>query len=349
MNVVETFLKRHWARLELDRYGTTTRSQCACVVKTPRFRTSNHVVFLVFVGGTCEPIFVAKLPRIESHVDALDKEAMNLRAVQALRQGGFDSIPRLVTYERHGNWPLLVETALPGRIMKPAVVQRRPRACLDSVLAWLSDLHMTHASKSTDVQDSWRRRLEGSTRGLSDNLELSDEDWRLVDQTRKLALALRDSAIPLVFEHGDLSSPNILELKGGRVGVLDWELADPEGLPAVDLFFFLNYVAIARSRPRKPEEFVAAFRAAFFGNAAWARPYVRRYAESLRLSADTLRSLFVLCWARYIDRLGHRMNTGRESHDSNRAREAIPWLRNNRYWHLWRYAVEHAEELNLLN
>jgi aminoglycoside phosphotransferase (APT) family kinase protein len=345
VTAVETFLKRHWARLELDRYGAT--DQCTCLVKTPRFRTSNHVIFLVFVAGASEPTLVAKVPRIESHVDAMDKEATNLQAVQALRRGGFDSMPRLVAYERHANWPLLLETAVPGRIMKPAVVRRRPQACLDSVLAWLSDLHMTHAGKSADTQNSWRRRMEESTCGLSDGLDLSEDEWRLVRQTREFAFALRDSTIPLVFEHGDLSSPNILERKDGRVGVLDWELADPEGLPAVDLFFFLNYVAIARSQPREPGEFVAAFRAAFFGKTAWARPYVRRYAESLRLSAEALRSLFVLCWARYIHRLARRMNAGRGSHDSNRARGAMPWLRSNRYWHLWRYAVEHVGELNL--
>ena len=347
MNAVETFLKRHWARLELDRYGT--RDQCACLVKTPGFRTSNHVVFLFFAGGACEPTLVAKVPRIEGHVDALDTEATNLRAVQALRRGGFDSIPRLVAYERHASWPLLLETAIPGRIMKPAEVQRRPQACLDAVLAWLLDLHLPHSGESTRPQNVWKRRMEEPVCGMGDVLDLSEDEWRLVRQTREFAHALRDSHVPLVFEHGDLSSPNILELKGGRVGVLDWELADPQGLPAVDLFFFLNYVAIARSRPREPREFVAAFRAAFFGKTAWGRPYVNRYAESLRLSADTLRSLFVLCWARSVYRLARRINSGLESRDSDRAREEMLWLRNSRYWHLWRYAVEHAEDLNPFN
>ena len=55
MNTVLTFLKSHGERLDLGRYGTPDR--LSCVILTPRFRASAHVVFLMLADG--RPIRVA--------------------------------------------------------------------------------------------------------------------------------------------------------------------------------------------------------------------------------------------------------------------------------------------------
>ena len=52
---------------------------------------------------------------------------------------------------------------------------------------------------------------------------------------------LRAASVPRVFEHGDLSHPNLIWLPTGRVGVVDWELAEEEGFPLHDLSFFLAF------------------------------------------------------------------------------------------------------------
>ena len=45
--------------------------------------------------------------------------------------------------------------------------------------------------------------------------------------------------------------PNLLTMHDGRVGVVDWELAQANSLPAVDVFFFLTYVAFSQRRAKK--------------------------------------------------------------------------------------------------
>jgi hypothetical protein len=173
---------------------------------------------------------------------------------------------------------------------------------------------------------------------------LSDEEKRLLEQTCELIAPLRAADMTAVFEHGDLSAPNILIAGPDGLGVVDWELAEPQGLPGIDLFFFLTFVAFSQRRIRKQTDYLIAFHKAFFGPGAWAWPYVMRYATKLQLSAEVLKPLFILCWSRYVTNIVMRL------HDlSSRAgleEETATWLRTNRYYALWRHTVQHVQELH---
>src|SRR5262249_5861925 len=68
MNMVLTYLEANRQRLDLARYGLPERLSSMMV--TPRFRTSNHVVFLVLAPGRPEPLLVAKLPRLSGSICA---------------------------------------------------------------------------------------------------------------------------------------------------------------------------------------------------------------------------------------------------------------------------------------
>jgi len=343
MNTVLTFLEANRQRLELDRYGAA--GQLSCVVVTPRFRASSHVVFLVLAKGRPEPLLVAKLPRLAGAGASVEREVANLRAVQALRPGGFDSIPRVIAFEEYRGRPILVETALAGEPMDPATVRRNRSGCCDAVTGWLTEVQRPVAGRD-EAGPGWFERLaEQPLRWFETAFPLLDEEARLLGRTWELAEPLRDAALPLVVEHGDLSNPNILLRKGGGLGVVDWELAEPHGLPTYDLFFFLTYAAFAQRNARTNGEYLAAFHAAFFGPAAWARPYVAAYVERLRVPADALTPLFVLCWARYIAGLLLRLG------DADRPRgqfgpETADWLRANRYYALWRHTLAHIHELD---
>jgi hypothetical protein len=115
-------------------------------------------------------------------------------------------------------------------------------------------------------------------------------------------------------------------------------------LPAADLFFFLTYIAFARQNARKNAEYLNAFQQAFFGPQAWAWTYVRRYCERFKLSREILAPLFVATWGRYVAGLVLRLQ---ESNESRRmvGDETVKWFRTNRYYVLWRYAIENVTAL----
>jgi len=345
MNTVESFLVCNWKRLNLD--GPELPARLSSVLTTPRFRASRHAIFLIFADGSCVPKWVAKIPRLAAETASLDREVANLREVGALRHGGFESVPRVLAYESYLGNRLLLESAISGYAMRPAVVRRRPDECCEAVICWLIDLQKASSQCHHDRKESFYRLIEAPLEYFECAFPLSTEEEHLITETRKLTHSLQRLDFPLVFEHGDFSSPNILLGPRGDIGVVDWELAEPRGLPAVDLFFFLTYLVFAQNQTETPEDCVGAFHEAFFRPQGWAREYIARYSEIIRLPAAALKPLFIACWSRYVGGLVARLNDLGAGPRSEPGQETATWLRDNRYFHLWRHAVQYADELRL--
>lgn len=340
MNSLETFLRENWQRLTLERFGS--RGRLSCVLATPRFRASSHVVFLILSDRLTTPILIGKVPRLTGDVRPLAREAANLRALQTARAGGFDSVPQLVAYEDSPSQSLLLETALIGAPV--GLRAGHPSSNIDRVIDWLIEFHNA-TRRPSETATNWYARLadEPCERFLT-LLPCDDAERHLIDRTSMLAGALRDRDVPLVFEHGDFCGPNILVGHDGGIGVVDWELAEPQGLPALDLFFLLAAAAFTRDGAGTEKGYLASFRRAFFGPSAWAAPYISRYANRVGLSASLLAPLFVLCWSRYVTTLAGRLH---DIDGGTLESETVGWLRSNRYYALWNYAVAHYNDLNL--
>lgn len=336
MNIAESFIARHGKALGLDRLGTA--DQWVSVQVTPRFQTSAHVVFLLLDPRSAEPRLVLKAARFDAGNASLVREAEVLRSVHASRPGGFDSIPRLLASTVFNGTRILLETGLPGQPMNERMVRRDFAACRDAIASWVRAVHTAtllppdrghgsafyaHAERPLAVLDRWL-----------------PEDRPLIDRTRVLLEPLRERPIPRVFEHGDLSAPNLL-MQQGRLQVVDWELASPEGVPACDLFFGFHYLAAAR-QGWGPRDVTRGFREAFFGPEAWATPIVREYGSDLGLDVRVVRALFVLCWVRYLARLAERLPA---VVDGPVPAEQRSWLRGNRYFETWATAVENSDSL----
>jgi aminoglycoside phosphotransferase (APT) family kinase protein len=346
MNMVARYVTRHWDRLVPDRAGYSGR--VSFLLLTPRFRASSHVVFLVLAEGSPEPILVGKVPRLRSDLDSLHREAANLQSAHAARSGGFDSIPRVVVYEECDGNQLLLQTALVGQAMSPVLVQRQPGACMEAAMNWLCRFNQATADRSEESDESSERLVDRPMAKFRRFFPFTAEEESLLKKTEALTSTLRATGFPLVFEHGDLSAPNLFVLRDGSLGVVDWEMAEPRGLPAVDLFFFLTFVAFSRRRAEKERDFLAAFDEAFFGPSAWARPYVTRYAERMQLSAEVVRALFALCWSRYLSGMTALLSGSCDTPGPALEDETANWLRRNRYFSLWRHTLSHMENLNLI-
>jgi len=290
-------------------------------------------------------LLVVKVARLKGHRWGIEREAANLRAAEAIGHNGCESIPRIVVCEPYRGHAMLVETALAGRPMDPATVHRRPADCCDAVMAWLTNLQRPDGRTVHQGSQSFTRSIERPLSRFEETFPLSAEEVLLLEHTRDSLAPLRTARIPPVFEHGDLSHPNVIVLPNGKVGVIDWELADPRGLPAQDLFFFLTYVAFARRQSGPGRSYLPAFHAAFFGQTAWASPYVLAYARQLQLPSQMLTPLFVACWARRIARLLQRLDEAAATGEPL-ALDTAAWLRANRYYALWQHTLRHLHELS---
>jgi aminoglycoside phosphotransferase len=343
VKAIRSFLEEKVAGDELA--GLELPHPLTALLVTPRFKASAHVVYLLLSKGRPEPRLVAKVSRMPGHSDSLEREWSNLEAFRARWPEGADTAPRAIRFDRYDDHAILLETALVGQAMDPARVRRDPEQCCRSVLTWLTALG--NASHQREQPAGWFERLVAEPLDIFEALvPPTGERRQLLERTRELAEPLRNLYLPLPFEHGDLSHPNLLLLEGGRAGVLDWEVAIPSGLPACDLFFFLTYVAFARHRSRARGNYLHAFRSAFFDDRPWTRPYVQEYARALSLPEAALTPLFVLTWARHVTSLLTRLPGVSETPPL--PPPVLKWLEANRFYALWQEAVARANGLSWL-
>lgn len=334
MNAILTSVDALRDRPELDRVDLDEKARC--VILTPRFRTSRHVVALLIPNGASEPRFVVKMPRLAGDGAGIAHEALTLTALRDRNPSAAGSIPEVVAWA-DGERPLLIETALVGTSMTRSMVRASPSRYIDEVVSWLIRLPRDDCRGAA----SFERLIVEPLSLFSESFPKAAAERELVARTLEIVQPLRSASVPRVFEHGDLSHPNLIWLPTGRVGVVDWELAEEEGFPLHDLSFFLAFATFALRRSQTVAECVLAFDDAFLGRGGWARSRTLAYANALELDEALLVPLFVACWARYAAGLTVRIAGDGPGLDE----EGVGWVRENRYYRLWVHTLENLDRL----
>ena len=111
-----------------------------------------------------------------------------------------------------------------------------------------------------------------------------------------------------------------------------------------DAFFFLSYIAFSLSNANDSGDYLTPFRDAFFQPNTWATGHLRRYLNRLQIPLVLATPLFALCWTRYLGNLLMRL---RVDNSVPVAESTLAQLRDNRYYALWRYTIEHISNFTL--
>ena len=167
---------------------------------------------------------------LQRHADALSGLVDRLGSVRALA-------PRLVHLGTHDNRTVVCETVRPG-VPLWRLDRVRKRRAIEASLALAPHIHAagrSHERPTPADLASWIDRPLGEIRA-------HDPEGALAESATGLAVHLHevlDRPLTIAHVHGDFSSHNILVGCTGRVtGLVDWEEAQPRGLPDIDLLQF---------------------------------------------------------------------------------------------------------------
>jgi hypothetical protein len=254
----------------------------------------NKVVSLVFADSDPQPRMIVKQARVPESIPALAREAATLQVVQALRPGGMPGVPRVIFFRERAGQTMLGETVLKGQ---PLFTLLRPDNYRDfafKVTDWLADLAGYAPSCS---RADWRNRLiETALADFEKSFGAILNPSQLVE-TRAILSTLDD--VRLVCEHRDCSPWNVLVRADGELAFLDWESSEPCGLPALDLIYFLTYLAFfvdgAMESGRFRDSYRAALNPATFTGKVSAECQ-RQYVARTGLDPAALRPLRLLVW-----------------------------------------------------
>jgi hypothetical protein len=256
-------------------------------------RSINKAVGLPFARGEGEPVAVVKFARVVAADEALAREAATLRLVERDRPGA-TRVPRLLAEGRRVGRYALAESAIHGEPLIAALTPANHEQLATRVGDWLVDL--AGGGESRPREDWWPRLIGKPLEQFEHNFGAVIATDSLVELRRQLE---QIGMLPEACEHRDCSPWNIVLDASGAPGLLDWESAEPHGLPGLDLAYFLTNCAFVlddaletgRTResyagqldPNSPHGAIAARCAA-------------RYCARVGVSIEDYDRLRLLCW-----------------------------------------------------
>ncbi|HEY6057371.1 MAG TPA: glycosyltransferase family 4 protein, partial [Candidatus Limnocylindrales bacterium] len=215
--------------------GSPARGAWLLVTGGPR--TISKGVGLVFVDGGPSPRLAVKMNRTPEARPRVAHEADVLASIEVARPD-LPGIPRIRRREERADLLLLGESPVIGTRLDASIARATFPARAALVTDWLTRL----AGPTRAVpRERWFERLVTPVAAAFEQdfgTVLADHDVRA---SHELLAAL--PALPLVLEQRDMGPWNLLLAADGGLGVVDWESAEPEGLPALDLVYFLVYAA----------------------------------------------------------------------------------------------------------
>ncbi len=308
---------------------------------TPRFRASRHVVALVprpDMDGHAssrpgDPALVIKVARVADGGEVARREAEALESMAARPEELGSPAPSLVHLGSPWGLATIVETAVSGRPLDPATVRRDPERAIEIVSDRLVSMVKPIAGQPAGERI---RRLVDEPLASFAAAWSDDADRRLIDATNAAAAALRGASLPVAFEHGDASHPNLVRRPDGSLAAVDWELAEPEGLPLHDLTTFLAYVAVARGQASASADQGREIAASLLAADGWAGRALADHARRIGVEGGCIRPLVILSLARLTMGMAERLGDTRSSSPSQ---GTVDWLRQHRYHVAWRSAA----------
>ena len=256
-------------------------------------RSINKVVALAFAEGREKPAAVVKLARVPEVEAGLEHEAKVLRWLEHDRPG-VPGVPRLQAIARRAGRLALAESAIHGQPMLPVLTPETFEDFAWRVTRWLLDL----AANGSSRQDAeWRARLVERPLDDFERCFGGAVGTRSIESARRILGGL--DHLPQVPEHRDCSQWNVILTADGAPAFVDWESAEPHGLPALDLTYFLAFAAFmldgSFESGRTRESYARLLDTASPAGTV-ATACLDQYSSRLGLEPDTLARLRLLCW-----------------------------------------------------
>jgi thiamine kinase-like enzyme len=269
------------------RFGLSTRG----------LGNSNKAIFYLFKESGKNPEAVIKITRAKEFNYRLENEYGMLSRLKEKAFVEADTIPEPLFLDYHNELAIMGMRAVEGDPFRKRTQADESCPIARDALQWLVRLGASstdqNAASSTEVAlalwDLFERFIEIY------NLPGKYSDFL------KEQLAVIESAqepLPLVLQHGDPGTWNMLVSKEGKVIVIDWESGEAKGMPLWDLFYFFRTYASWVSRMKGSRHSLKNFSDQFLEPtplAAILLEATAQYCEATGLEGKFIQPLFYTC------------------------------------------------------
>lgn len=256
-------------------------------------RSINKVVGFPFAADAPLPPTIVKFSRVAAADEALEREASVLRSLER-DWPGVVGVPRLLAQGHRAGRTALAESAVHGDPLIEALSPTSFGRLGTLVAGWLVGLADGRESRPPS---EWWQRLVGEPLAAFERDFGAAAGAGTVARARRLLEDLPE--LPEACEHRDCSPWNVVLGDDGAPGLLDWESAEPHGLPALDLAYFLANAAFVLDGALESGRTRESYERLLDPSTAYGRDAARcaeEYCGRVGLTTDAYARLRLLCW-----------------------------------------------------
>jgi glycosyltransferase involved in cell wall biosynthesis len=260
---------------------------CPLLLLTTGHRSINKAVGLAFEEEGTKPAKAVKFARVAEAEPGLEREAEMLGRLGQERPR-LAGIPRLVGRGSRAGRVAVVQEAVAGEPLLDALAPEN----FEAVAMRVTELLVELADRQGGRPDSGSRRCQ-----VEEPMEWFEQHFRPAADPRQVLGGLGE-LLPTV-EHRDCSPWNLLITPAGAPVLLDWESTEPEGLPGLDLVYFLAncaFVLDGALESGRTRESYSRLLDPTTDNGRVAARAIAEYSAALEISAADFRRLRLLCW-----------------------------------------------------
>ena len=242
------------------------------------------------------PTYIAKMVRHSALNARLENEYSALCILRDLGIGNRDTVPRPLFQGRHAGLAIVGETAIDGRPLSRRTDHSAGCPWLHAAADFL--IHLARRSARLTTSHDWRCALYTLQQRFDELYDLP-EAQRSFLHAQTATLSESHAMLPSVFQHGDPGIWNWLANEAGGVALLDWEAAEPRGMPLWDLFYFLRSYCVNAARAGGTRSALAGFDQEFLGATPLGdvvRELTLDYCDAIAMPTDMVGPLLYTCW-----------------------------------------------------
>jgi hypothetical protein len=275
---------------------------------------SNKVIFYLSEDSKEQPGIVVKMTRAAEFNFRLANEATMLTQLhnnKDLVEAG--TYPELLFFDTYRGQAVLAQKVIPGEPFRLRTHLTADCPFARRAISWILRLGKASANLSFAAPHQVAAGFEALLTHFEEIYKPSKDESDFlraqIDRIRSF-----HGRFPVVFQHGDSGTWNLLVRPDGRVAFLDWENGEPNGMPLWDLFYFLRTFGTWISRQKGNQDREASFRQNFLA-ASPLRDLLARtteeYCTEIGLASDLAEPLFYICWVHWALRESARLSPAR--------------------------------------
>lgn len=244
------------------------------------------------------PEYIVKMVRDPAFNARLENEYRALSWLYGHGIGDRESLPQAVFFGHHNDLAVVGESMIEG-----VPFRRQTKATADCpygrfAIDWLVKLGVATANPAAATPAEVAEGLMKLFTQFRQVYRLTPAQHTFLNE-QIATIGRSREPLPLVFQHGDPGTWNVMVTPTGRTVFLDWEAAEPQGMPLWDLFYFMRSYAVWSARLNGTRNSLKGFRQQLLADSPLGQLLVEvtgRYCQQTGVPRHLVEPLFYTCW-----------------------------------------------------